>query len=212
MSEFAPDRRVLEALWLMLAIDGEFIRGECSPPPGRGLPEVMHPWDFAAADRAGVLRWLERMCPDREVRLSAGSRWRRGYGAADRARVLWVRVESRREAENLARFRPAPTLIVREGATHRRVALWSLRQPLSYEWLVRANKRIAHSLFAAKKWAAPEFTLPVPGSCLRLGRARPVPVHLERFEAVLFSPRDVVGALREAPDPAAWRQLAGASA
>jgi hypothetical protein len=209
VSEFAPDRRVLEALWLMVAVDGELIRGECSPPPGRGLPEVMHPWDFPAEDRY-LVDWLERMSADREIRLGAGSRRRRGFGTADRARVLWCRVESRREADNLQRFRPAPTLIVREGATHRRVALWSLREPLTYEWLVRANKRIAHRLYAAKKHAAPEFSFPVPGSCLRLGRCRPVPVLLERFEPVIYRPRDVVGGLREAPDPSAWRALAPA--
>lgn len=210
--EFGPERRVLEALWLMLAVDEQFTRAECSPPPAQGLPEVMHPWYFAAADRRVFVDWLERMSVDREVRVSVGARAERGCEFGDWSRVLWARVESKKDAAELARFRPAPTLLLREGSTHRMVALWSLWRPLPHEWIVRANRRIAHRLGAPKKWADPQFSFPVPGSCLRVDRQRPVPVHVERFEPVVFRPREVVGALREAPNPRAWREREAAAA
>lgn len=167
-------------------------------------------FDFAADD--GPADWVAmvtRMCEDRDVLLAAGSRRQRGHGTCRGARVLWARVEGKKEAAALERFRPRPTLVVREGSTSRMVALWSLRRPLSYDWLVRANRRIAHKLFGPKKWAEAEFMLPCPGSCLRTGRARPVPVHVESFDpAAIYVPREVVGGLKDAPDPNAWREAA----
>jgi hypothetical protein len=247
VSVFGAERRVLEALWLMLGVDGEFLRVSWSPGAGLAPLEVPAPvgeeqvlqrlvaefdaeeltgprrlveeeqrselvsYDFAVADGpADWLGWVQRLSEDRDVRLGAGSRRGRGFGTCGQAAVLWARVESKREAVNLERFRPVPTLVLREGASCRRVALWSLRRPLSYDWLVRANRRIAHKLFAPKKWAEPEFAFPAPGSCLRVGRSRPVPIHVEHFEASIFHPREVVGALRDAPDPDAWREKAAA--
>lgn len=251
VTEFAPDLAVLKAIWLMLAVEDEFLRVSWSP--GATLPALELPvpvteeqtvqrlvaefdaeeltgreralalkgvvddeprpelvsYDFAVSDGPGDwLAMVARMCADREVRLGAGSRRRRGFGTCDCSRVLWARVGSRKEVANLRRFRPRPTLVVREGSTCRLVALWSLRRPLTYEWLVRANRRIAHRLFGPKKWAEPEFEFPVPGSCLRAGRARPVPVHAVLFEASVYEPRQVVGGLKDAPDPNAWREAA----
>lgn len=163
-------------------------------------------YDFAVGDRAGWLRMVQRMSEDRDVLLSAGSRRRRGFGTCASASVLWCRVEGKSQERELLRFRPSPTLVVREGSTSRRVALWALRRPLEFDWLDRANRRIAHRLWAPKKWSAAEFQFPAPGSCLRVGRSRPVPIVAEWFDPVaLFSPRQVVGALREAPSPNAWR-------
>jgi hypothetical protein len=165
--------------------------------------------DYACSERRNWIGTVMSQSEDRDVLLSVGLRPRRGFGSCDSARCLWLRTESKKEAQMLARFRPKPTIIVREGSTSRMIALWQMRNPLTYEWLVRANKRIAHKTFSAKKWAAPEFAFPAPGSCLRAGRARPVPVRVEEFNPdAVYTPREVVGRLKEAPDPAAWREAA----
>jgi hypothetical protein len=185
--------------------DAELVTGVARDPELR--PVSMVSWDFAAHDRQGWTAMVSRMAEDRDVLLSAGSRRRRGFGSCHRAGVLWARVEGKRQALELLRFRPSPTIVLREGSTSRRTALWALRQPLSGEWLDRANRRVAHKLFAAKKWGVPEFEFHAPGSCLRVGRARPVPVRTEWFDpTALFMAREVVGQLREAPNPNAWRQ------
>ncbi len=209
MTSFAPEWHIIQALWLMLAVDGQWIHTECSPPPGRGLPETLHVYGFEALDRDGFVRWLMTRGEDRELLVGAGARHGRGFGSSDGARVLWVRVESKRQEEMLRAFRPSPTLVMKEGATCRLVALWSLWRPLGYEYLVRANERLAHAIGSPRKHAVPEFTFAVPGSCLRLGRARPVPVRVVHFDPeAVFTPRMVVGGLRDAPDRDAWRQAA----
>lgn len=122
--------------------------------------------------------------------------------------VLWARVESKASAARLARFDPAPTLVLREGSSARRVALWALCAPLGRGWTERANRRIAHALGGPKKWCGESFSFPVPGTVLRVGRSRPVPVVVESRCDGLYRPREVVGGLREAPDPEAWREWA----
>lgn len=180
----------------------------------RGVPcadEGMAGYDFAVVD-TDPAEWVElvaRMSENRDVLVSAGSRRRRGMGTCDRAAVLWCRTETKKSAELLRRFRPSPTLVLREGLTCRMTALWSLQVSLTYEWLVRANRRLAHKLFAAKKWGEAEFAFNPPGSCLRVGRSRPVPVHCEFYDpAAVYTARQVVGHLKDAPDPNAWREAA----
>lgn len=128
-------------------------------------------------------------------------------GGAPYATVLWARVEGDKQRKALDRFRPVPPVVVQEGASTRAVAFWPLDRALGWEWIVRANKRIAHRLGTPKKWADPdEFLFPAPGSCLRAGRSRPLPVVMTRLEPVHFTARQVVGRLKDAPDPNAWRE------
>jgi hypothetical protein len=144
-----------------------------------------------------------------EVEVSAVPRPQRGFGTAGLAHCLWVRTEGKKQLEKLARFRPRPTLVLEEGDSTRRIAFWALSEPLNYEWVIRANKRIAHALFAPKKWAEPEFMFNPPGSCLRDGRARPVLIRVAERNDELYSAKQVVGRLKDAPDPEAWRQAPG---
>lgn len=187
----------------MLANLGDFNRVAWSTAPGEPVDHGFH-MDYACTEGRDWLRAVQVFAEDRDVLLSAGLRRRRGMGTCGTARVLWVRTESKREVVALERFKPAPSLIVREGSTCRMVALWQLQNALTYEWVLRANKRLAHRLGCAKKWAELEFAFPAPGSCLRAGRSRPVAVRVERFEPVVYAPRQVVGGLREAPDPRSW--------
>jgi hypothetical protein len=119
--------------------------------------------------------------------------------------ILWVRTETGKAASKLRSFRPAPHVVIREGASVRYVAFWALSDPLEDEWLGRANRRIAHALGAPKKHCGDTFAFHLPGTIMRAGRSRPVPVELVRFEPGVLSARQVVGRLREAPDPDAWR-------
>lgn len=126
---------------------------------------------------------------------------------AGQGSVLWVRVEGVKQMNALLAFRPAPTIIVREGASSRATAVWALGKPLGPDWVLRGSERLAHCLGAARKWCDPDSaTLNVPGSCLRDGRVRPVPVVVESCTDMLYSARDVVGRLKEAPDRDAWRE------
>ncbi len=190
----------------IVEFDGvELVRGQVADV----TPGMVH-YDFEAADLDGWARMVARMSRDRDVRLSTGVR-RREFGTCSDAAVLWARVEGKAQVKALERFRPSPTFVVSEGATSRKVALWSLSRPWGFEVVERANRRIAYALRAAPKWGVPEFDFPAPGSCLRAGRVRPVPVVFDWFDPRgVYTAREVVGALKEPPSRDAWRGVQAA--
>jgi hypothetical protein len=167
-------------------------------------------WPRAAAgELAHYVELLEGMNADVECSML---RPRRRWGTSAKVPVLWARLDGgKRPANVLRRFRPVPTFVVREGATTRYVALWALREPVKgWEEHVRWNKRLAHHLGVPKKHAEPDgFYVPLPGSVLRAGRSRPVPVLAARVGIETYSVEQVVGRLRDAPDPDSWREAAG---
>lgn len=136
--------------------------------------------------------------PHMELELSGGR-----YGA------FWCMVSGSEQNAFLARFRPHPTLVMREGSSSRRTAVWALHgRPdlLSYEQIVKGNKRIAHALRAPKKNADPDRArFVVPGTALREDRSRPVPIVVEHLSVEEFRPRQVVGSLKDPPVPT-WNQ------
>jgi hypothetical protein len=171
-------------------------------------PGMVH-YDFEAGDDYGWARMVWLMARDRDVRLSTGVRRRREFGSCGDAAVLWVRTEGKAQAAALKRFRPSPTVVLSEGSTSRKVALWSLDRPWGFEVIERANRRLAYALRTAPKWSVLEFDFAAPGSCLRAGRARPVPVVVEWMDARgVYTARQVVGALKEPPSRDAWRGVA----
>lgn len=107
--------------------------------------------------------------------------------------VLWVEVESGASAEALAKFKPAPTLILRKGATVYRTALWAMARPLTESWLTAANKRLAHALGTPKKYANLNHTILTPGSVVA-GKT----IEVESLSTNLYAPDQVVG--RHRPD------------
>jgi hypothetical protein len=120
--------------------------------------------------------------------------------------VLWCHLRTREAEQQLERFRPAPTIVIREGETYERWALWGLSRPLSGSFIQRGNDRINHRLRGLRRDGRPETLMPSPFT----GRMR---TEFETTET--FSPRQIVGHLREAPDPNAWkaeRQRASATA
>ena len=127
------------------------------------------------------------------------------------ARDKNVRLEGKKSADILRRFRPVPTFVIREGSSSRYTAFWALSQPLTrWKDVDRANRRLAHALKAPKKYADPgEFYFAPPGTVLRVGRSRPCPVVVARAGLETYTVGEVVGRLRDAPDPDAWREAPG---
>lgn len=156
----------------------------------------------------GQVRTVARLFRQQDCSVGAVPRRQPEEGYMGGAWVLWARLETGKHAEALARLRTGPTLVLREGKSPRRVALWALAEPLNMVWLERANRRIAHQLGTKKKFAAAEFALHPAGTTLSLG-AKPAPVWAEHMDpGALYRAREVVGALRDAPEPIDWRRAA----
>jgi hypothetical protein len=127
---------------------------------------------------------------------------RAGLGVVS-STVLWVWVESRDSAARLAkRFKPLPSIVLRIGASCRRLCLWPLHEVAPWVLLENSNKRIAYALHAPQKYAEPEkLRVPVPGTAITAGRKRPAPVSVTRLELPTFAREQVVGRLRDPPAP-----------
>jgi hypothetical protein len=133
------------------------------------------------------------------------------FGTVSRAGCLWAQTKDPKQVKALERFRPLPTMVLREGGSSRRLALWLLDEQLPYQWALRANKRIAYRLRTVLKTGDPdELRVPLPGTCLRQGKTRPVPVVVERLEMESFRARQVVGRLKDPPEVPWWEQAAKA--
>lgn len=117
---------------------------------------------------------------------------------------LWVRTETRDAVKRLARFTPEPTLIVAEGKSVRSVALWSLLAAVPSEKLERANGRLSYHLGCKKLHGRESFEFAPPGTVLREGRRRGVPVVAAGGSGEPVSWGTVVGKLRDRPDPPDW--------
>lgn len=114
--------------------------------------------------------------------------------------VLWVRSESTVETEALLSWSPKPTLILREGDTVKHTALWALAGELDPLLTMRLNKRLAHAIGTAKKFANPEhFVLTPPGARTDTGKVSQV-VHMAEPEDAFYSAKHLAGQLQDAPD------------
>jgi hypothetical protein len=127
------------------------------------------------------------------------------------ASVLWARTEGKVQSQRAFKLRPMPTIVLREGGSSRRLMIWALRRWADYFEVQDLNARLAYALGAKQCDGLPErLRIPAPGSCLRVGRARPIPVVVSRLEPVSFLPEQVAGRLRKPPevDPSKWRKAA----
>lgn len=124
-----------------------------------------------------------------------------------RVPALWVWVEGSVQTSFAFRFRPLPSVVLRMGAGSRRLLLWALHEAVPAVSVEAANRRLAYALHAPQKWAPPEkLRVPLPGTFLRWGRARPVPVLVSRVDDVTYTRAQVVSRLREPPPADAWRE------
>lgn len=118
------------------------------------------------------------------------------------AGVMWARLETQKQLARLRQFRPVPSLVLREGDSQRRWALWLVEPKLNVVQLERGNKRLAHRLDSRKKHGRADNLMPVPGSILRWGRERrPALVRIEHWSGDVYTPGDVAGRLADAPAP-----------
>lgn len=125
------------------------------------------------------------------------------------ATVLWAWVESTEQARRAGRFRPMPSMVLRVGASCRRLCLWALDRSPGYTAVEAANRRLSYHLHAPQKYAKPEkLRIPLPGTCIRVGRKRPAPVVVTRMELEQFDPEAVAGRLKAPPPTWVERQRA----
>ncbi len=116
--------------------------------------------------------------------------------------VLWCWLETQDQVRRAARFRPVPSLVLRMGRSCRRLAFWALDKPWSSLVVEPSNKRLAYALHAPQKWADPtSLRIPVPGTFLRVGRARPSPVLLTRATHDVWPRAKITGRLKDPPPP-----------
>lgn len=128
---------------------------------------------------------------------------------ADHASCLWARVETGESARRLGEFSPRPTLVLRDGKTCKRTALWALHSPLEMVWVRELNRRLQHRFCAPKKFAEPDFAVHPPGVVLRAGRSKPLEIVAELVGDGCYGAREVAGSLPQSPDPDAWAKANG---
>lgn len=168
---------------------------------------------YSEAGTAGagerLARWVRQVDEERSPEITIGlPEPRRFYGEPTSITVLWCRIEG---AEQFKRAQwktmPMPSFVVREGQSSRRLLIWPLEDAIGYAECEDANRRIAYRIGAKQMHGVPEnFRCPAPGTCLRVDRARPLPVVVTRMDPAVFSVRQVVGRLKEPPARDAWRQ------
>lgn len=110
--------------------------------------------------------------------------------------LLWCHLRTGEAQRQLEAFRPAPTIVLREGRTLHRWALWSLSRPLCGSWVERATARLSYRLRGLRRAGMGDTLIPSPFT----GQT-----WTEYETTDVYSPRQIVGHLREAPDPNGWR-------
>jgi hypothetical protein len=84
---------------------------------------------------------------------------------------------------------------------------WPLEAVHSWQQVRDANRRIAYRLRAVQKHGDPdELVFCAPGTCMRAGRSRPVPVRVARLSVETFTLAAVVGRLKDPPDVRWWER------
>lgn len=157
-------------------------------------------------DLAGIVRFLEEQHDD-EIRLGVPEA-KPNNGGVGCASMLWAVVEGTDQLARARRFKPHPALVLQAGGGSKRWLVWPLEQRLDYFHLKDFNRRIAYHLRAVQKHGDPDLAwFPAPGSCLREGRSRPVPVRVARLTTDTFS-TDFAQRLKPAPELRNWWEAA----
>lgn len=193
----------LDVLWLAIAGRGLLlVRFPTEPEPVRWEPAWLD-----AEDREGVLGWWRGIGHGTELYTSLCLRFDEDvrHRAIDGANVLWAAGQGEKFAAALRAFKPRPTVVVREGQTTRYAAVWALSGLLERRWLEQANRRLSAHLGGKSQSARPDYMMRVPGSLVKYGRRDPLRVRAHAFPE-LYDPAEVVGRLRDGPDPNAWRK------
>lgn len=115
--------------------------------------------------------------------------------AFDAASCLWVRVETRDAAKRLSDFKVKPTLVLRDGETVKRTAFWWLTRELPWNWVLKANERLAYALHGLRKCAALSHMVVPPYASTGTQI-----VEIERITLAMYHPNEVVGGMKDPPD------------
>jgi hypothetical protein len=126
------------------------------------------------------------------------------YGASH---ILWARLDRPDCAGRLARLPVAPTLVVREGRSSRRYALWALSRPLSGDWIDQANARLSHAC-QGRRGAGSAASLILSPFTRITSAKRAVRVYVEYESESYATAREIVGRLSDAPATDGWKQAA----
>ena len=109
----------------------------------------------------------------------------------------WCHCTTKESVRLLDAFPPAPTLVIREGDTIKRWALWALSRPLVGEWILKANERLSYRLKGLRRDASPTVLIPSPYNGGN---------HVAAYtDGAYYHPKAVVGGLRDAPERK-WRR------
>jgi hypothetical protein len=176
--------------------------GAWAPSTEKGSETI---WRGPHDDLTGIVRDLDERYDD-EVLLGVpqSKPWAGGVSSAS---MLWAVVDGKDQLQRARRFKPYPSLVLQAGAASRRWLVWALEEPVSYFELVAANRKLAYHLRAVQKFGDPDLVwFPAPGTCLRQGRARPVPVRVARLTTDACVAEGIVGRLKEPPPKDAWLQ------
>lgn len=152
-------------------------------------------------------RALERILRSDDCFISAVPRSREDSFALGDAHVLWARLDRPECGDRLARLPVGPTLVVREGRSSRRYALWALSRPLYGDWIDRANGRLAHACKGRRRAGDASALILSPFTRLT-NAAHSVSVYVEYESDSYATAREIVGRLSEAPSLDAWRTAA----
>lgn len=126
--------------------------------------------------------------------------------------ILWAWVKTGEQERRAAKFTPAPAVVLKVGDSKERLMIWPLRNHVLESRARDLNGRLSYALHAPRTRGVPErLRVPLPGTFMRVGRLRPAPIVLTRFDAdTTFEADEVAGALREPPALDAWREKANA--
>lgn len=124
--------------------------------------------------------------------------------------VLWAWTDTGAQAAAVRRCGlPSPAIVLKMGGAAKRLLLWIIDEPVDHVLVENGNRRLAYALHAPYGRCAPEkLRVPLPGTFLRAGRARPAPVLVTRMELDVVSRARLVAGLKEPPDKDAWRDRA----
>lgn len=164
-------------------------------------------FSVACSPGAGSMLWRKARALDdlRSSEVTIGLPLADGYVRG--STVLWAWVRGTEQVTRARTFRPAPTTVLKMGAGSERLLIWGLSECLAYPSVQPANERLSYALHGARTMCEPEkLRIPLPGTFLRHGRARPAAVTCQKLIGGWLSRRQVVGELKDAPSKTAWRE------
>lgn len=144
-------------------------------------------------------RTFEELMHEPDARISFVPRTERDPFALGDAHVLWARLERPASGDLLSRLPVGPTLVIREGRSSRRTALWGLSRPVSGDFITRGNERLSHACKGRRRAADASSLFDSPFS--------PGKLWIEyEDDGPFHTAREIVGRLRDAPATDGWRQ------